>query len=884
MADIKRTIEILFEGTNKTGTLITSIEKDLYKLNRSVGDMTAPFATITKGVVALDAALVALAAGGVAVSTSKYKDFNDVMLKVSGIMDASESEFSQLNQLTKDLGATTRFTAKEAAEGLEFLARAGFNFEDSMGALPETLKLAQASATDLGATADIVTNIMAGYGVAVDELAGTGDVLTATFTNSNTTLQELGDAFRYVGPVAKGMGVKIEETSAILGKLADAGYKGEQGGTALRNILLALTSPMGNAGKLMKELGVNTEELGIDLASSAAALKSMGVVVKDAEGNLRPFDQIMDDLKDGLEKLQGPADRTAVLVEIFGKRGGPQMAALLGQGSDAVVNLRKKLDESAGTMDRIADKMESDIGGAVRSMNSAFESVLLDIGERFSSGLIDPIRDTTTFLRALTLSINEGAFDPVFDAFEDFAEELGDTLADIAENLPAALEEIEWGGLVDSLGDMGDTVKGLFEGVDISTPEGVAAALQLVVDGLTKLVDVSTGIGSIFVNVAGYIAGLAENFSQLDSSTVTTVAKFVGIGAAISALLVPISSGVTALRGLGTAFTLLSANPIVAGLVAIGAAIYGVVEASNWLVEKMTGVNVELAGVGDSDGPDKLAGKFGDIGTAADGAADKIKAIPEKTGEATQKVGEDSKDAATEIFKLKVELEKIGGVLVEPEVNVKGADEAKQKFKELEYWVGDEGAQVRKTMTVAIETDTESVDEAKKKLDEKIPAVKRLEIETDLKIAEIEAQAETVQTALEWQAKVDIAQVEADIKQFEAVAQNISDMFAGTGELISGLFSQWDSDASLQEKWAIQEQIDAETENRAALLKMQQELTQAQVKFLEARTKQMESGEALITVNGDGLAPHLEMIMWEVLSAVQVRASQEGLNQLLLGA
>jgi len=115
------------------------------------------------------------------------------------------------------------------------------------------------------------------------------------------------------------------------------------------------------------------------------------------------------------------------------------------------------------------------------------------------------------------------------------------------------------------------------------------------------------------------------------------------------------------------------------------------------------------------------------------------------------------------------------------------------------------------------------------------------------------------------------------------VAGNVSEMFADTGKTITGLFNEWDSDASFSEVWAIQSALREEAETRKQMAKTQEKLADAQIKYMNAKTNRIKSGDAMITVNGDGLQPHLEMIMWELLKVIQVRMSEEGVDSLLLG-
>jgi len=183
--------------------------------------------------------------------------------------------------------------------------------------------------------------------------------------------------------------------------------------------------------------------------------------------------------------------------------------------------------------------------------------------------------------------------------------------------------------------------------------------------------------------------------------------------------------------------------------------------------------------------------------------------------------------------------------------------------------------------TISPEIDTGALAKAKKILDEDL--LKKLEIEADVDIARIKSQAEIAQTALEFKAKIDIADIEGGVKKIEALAASLSAGFTSTGETITSLFGLLTGEGiGFSEKWAIEDQISVETKLREAQFELQKKLTEAEIKLMQDKARRLAQGDPLITVDGTGLAPHLEMIMWEILGAIQVRASAE-YNEFLLG-
>lgn len=374
MADdvLKLLVSVDTKGTPKVKALnkdLKTLDSQSKKTDKSVrglgsglSSLVSPLAAVTTGATALYAAFNAL---------KTFAGFDDTMRQVGAVSNATAQELAQLTDLAKTMGAETRFSASQAAEGLKFLGMAGLDVQQQVSALPGVLNLASAGAIDLGTAADIATNILTGYGLQVEELGMVNDILAKTFTNSNTSLQELGYAFTYAGSVAKTSGQDFTETAAALGMLANAGFKGELGGTALRGALLKLQAPT---------------------SKGAEALVRLGVAVTDSTGKMRPYLDIIDDL--GKAQLTA-ADRAA----IFGVRAGSGVSALILQGSAAIEKMRNTVNDYAGTTDRIAKQMEAGIGGQLRALQSAFEALKISTGEAIANALLDDVQELTTYIR-----------------------------------------------------------------------------------------------------------------------------------------------------------------------------------------------------------------------------------------------------------------------------------------------------------------------------------------------------------------------------------------------------------------------------------------------------------------------------------------------------
>lgn len=359
---------------------VNSVNTSLGALGATVGSTAKAFTGMVAPIIAAVGAFKLLSASikTVGESVKLFADFDDSLRRTAAVTGATQKEFEQLTDVAKNLGETTRYTATQAGEAMTFLGMAGFNAGEIMSALPDVLNLAAAGSLDLADAADITTNIMSGFGLGMEELARANDVLVETFTNSNTSLYELGEGFKYVGPIASAVGVNFEDLLAAMGKLGDAGIKASLAGTTLRGTIEALFNPTNDEAKLMAELG---ERIG-----------GAGLNIRDSEGYFVGFADLIRQLEDaGLKGEEA--------LRLFGQRAGPGIAALMQVGSKALSEFNDQLEKVDDTARRVAEQAESGMGGALRRLASATEALKIQLGEAFSKELEDTVTSLTELMR-----------------------------------------------------------------------------------------------------------------------------------------------------------------------------------------------------------------------------------------------------------------------------------------------------------------------------------------------------------------------------------------------------------------------------------------------------------------------------------------------------
>jgi TP901 family phage tail tape measure protein len=332
-------------------------------------------------------ALVSVSAG-VTAGIRVLANFSQEMSTVQAVTGATAAQFLQMKKVASDLGATTRFTATQAAEGMTYLARAGFNTQQVMATVDDALRLAQAGALDLGSAADIASNVLTGFRIDADDAARVIDVLALAANSSNTNVQQLGDAMKLVAPVAAGMKVSLEESTAAVSALSDAGLQATLAGTGLRRILSELEAPSVKTQKILRELGLTTSDVKISQVGLTKALETLA--------------------KAGVD--------TGLALEIFGDRGGPAFE-VLSSGIPKVKALTEAYDKATGTAQKMADVMDNNLNGAMLAVRSAVEAVVLAFGELggestltvFFRGLAVIIRGVANNLATITSVLMTGA-------------------------------------------------------------------------------------------------------------------------------------------------------------------------------------------------------------------------------------------------------------------------------------------------------------------------------------------------------------------------------------------------------------------------------------------------------------------------------------------
>lgn len=387
MADTTHSIRIRMDTSGvRTGTAevqagLRQMDVSADRAGQKVGLIGTAFTRLRTQILSMNSALAGFSAGFAALGAVRVlSDFDDKMADVRAVTLATDADFKTLRDTALELGATTRFTAAQAAEGLELLARAGADAKGSIALIGPTLKLAQAENLSLADSADYLAKITQGMRLELSEGARVADVLAAAASATATDVRQLGNAFKYAAPIAAGFKIPVEEVAAALGVLANSGLTGDQGGTAIRGILSKIAAPTKEFTKDLKAVGLEISALDPKTNSLVSIIEKLGAA---NVGTSESFDLFKQRAGAGAEILINNIDKVKELrTQLEGARG----------------NLDKKFEIKADTLQSDLLRVLSSVQALILAIGDAGLTRVLRTAAQVFSTVFRGIADTVTAL------------------------------------------------------------------------------------------------------------------------------------------------------------------------------------------------------------------------------------------------------------------------------------------------------------------------------------------------------------------------------------------------------------------------------------------------------------------------------------------------------
>lgn len=482
-----------YERLQRTQENIGNINSAIEKNNSGISETKMQLAGVAGGAMALGAAFYA---GPI----KRAAELQAQMSKVKAISGANIEEMQLLTEKAKEMGRTTKFTAAEAGEAMEYMAMAGWKTSDMLNGLEGIMSLAAASGEDLGSVSDIVTDALTAFGMTAAESGRFADVLAAASSNANTDVAMMGATFQKVAPVAGALGYTVEDMSLAIGLMANASIKAEVAGTSLKTSLANMAKPT---------------------KQQKAYMDKYNISLTRTDGTMKTFDEVVTNLRSSLGGLS-EQQQVAAATAIFGKESFAGMLAVVNATEADYDKLKASIQGCDGAAKNMADTMLDNFEGKLTLAQSALDGLMVALGE--------------ALLPALTSGIE--SFTEIISRVAEFAEQNPELVKTIAK-VTAGLFALKAGGLVAKLGFQEIkggvlTVNKIFE---IFKGRALSAQVQ------------SAGLGARLMGMGGsmrgYFSSLGGAFGNLFSSS-RILSGVAGIGGKAGRLL---TSGV--MGGLG---------------------------------------------------------------------------------------------------------------------------------------------------------------------------------------------------------------------------------------------------------------------------------------------------------------------------------------------
>lgn len=414
--DISGFLRGMREANQEAQSFTGKLENTLGSGFKSIGGtLTSAGSSLTKGLTA-----PIVGAGAAAIKTTA--DFDSSMSKVSAVSGAVGKDFDALRSKAREMGATTKFSASDAADAMNYMAMAGWKTEDMLNGISGIMNLAAASGEDLATTSDIVTDALTAFGYGAEDAGRLADIMAAASSNANTNVAMMGESFKYVAPVAGALGYSMEDTSVAISLMANAGIKASQGGTALRTMLTNLANPT-------DEMAAAMEALGVSLVDDEGNMKSLRQVMLDLRsgfGDLKisedEFNEALADLNDKVESgtiteeeygkqlellaeraygAEG-AEKARYAAMLSGKTGMSGLLAIVNASQEDFDKLTESIDNSTGTAEQMAKVMQDNLSGQITILKSALQELAISFGDI----LMPKIREFVAKIQDLVAKFN----------------------------------------------------------------------------------------------------------------------------------------------------------------------------------------------------------------------------------------------------------------------------------------------------------------------------------------------------------------------------------------------------------------------------------------------------------------------------------------------
>jgi len=892
MSIVERTIAIIFEGDDRSASAFGSVSGNLGKFKNDIEGMAGKLAGVGDSVLKLDAALLAMAVGGLAYSITKAAEFNLATAEIGTLITDTSFDMGKYRDaiLSYAQGSTQSIDSINSA--LYAAVSAGSSWQDSIRAVAAAEQLAVAGKADLRDSTVLLMSTLNAYGAGIDQAGHYSDVFFQIVRMGQTTLPELAQSLSSVTSIAAAAGIPIETLGAAIAHLTASGMPTAEAITSLRAAIANIIDPSSTAAAMAKDLGI---EFGYSALQSKGFEGVLMDVYKATGGNVEQVSALFGSIR-GL---------TGVLA-LFGQDGGNAFLAKLD-------DMRNAGGSVAAAYAQMVVQLEAQNQMLINSMQTTF----IKVGQPLLDDYAGIVGALANLFKGLNIGLDEGAFAPVFAALSEFGQQFAAYIDGIAKALPEALRMVDFNGIANALRDLGASFGQFLGGLDLTNPRDLATALQSLEQVLTGLIRVTEGMVNAF---APYIRQLADFFvavAQGDRDAQQFAGTILAHSMAISRAGLEIVAAMNALSaaGVGMASALNTVSNV--GSIAFNSLMLVAASAFLLITNGAIGVNqvLDMATGGlvsyfgnNIQTLEKFAAHFEghiadslkNIGASVNSLTGEIQSIPDRQIQidvgGLDGVRAMVAQAGLELAHIPEEVITYLAAARDQASWDRAWNEIEAAFREdrpinIEAVLGRSVSEAQGYIAGAFDRDfmagvgampdAPSINRTNQQLD--VVAKDReatVKIEADqMELDRLKAQFDLMGKAVEWKAKLDIAHVEAGAKTMAAAFGTLSAGLQSSADIISAAFGAMSSfegphsQINTDRAFGV---IDREMALREKMWSKTSQLIDVQMNYMNALIRRMSRGDALVKVDGAGLQPHLEAFMWEILSAIQVRVNEEG--------
>jgi len=546
MADAQKTVEVIFNA-------VDNVSGKTKAIGSSLAGIASPIAGATKSILKIEAAaaLAAAAIGGLSIKLAG--DFQSGIKNIGTLSDATDQQLGTLSASMLKYSTNSTSTAEQLLKASFDAQSAGVKFGDTMNFIATADRLAVAGGTDVAATTSLLTTTMNGFGIEASKSAEVSDTLFASMQGGIQTIDTMNGSFSLAAPAAKAAGVSLKEYAASFSTVSSVVGSNSRTSTQLQALFNELSRPTANLSKALSQLGV-------DAGSSAFQSKTLAEkmeLVKKAAG--------------------GTAGKTKLL---FSSVEAGSAAFILAQGNMKKYNA--ELDRQANS-NSVVEQSYKDLVNTLNNqtkiaVNSA-TAALTGFGQPMLASFTDVASGVSAIFQSLGVSISSGALSDITDQVNIWASALATNLDGVAAALPAAFNMVDFSPLLDALNSVGASLGGVFDGLDLTKPKDLAAAMDEVIKVIGGVVQATAGVFSVLADLASFIIDTAKAWGDMSASQQEFIGAvgglalaFTAAAPAISAFSTALGLGNTGLKGMTTSSSKLVSGLGKAGLVGAFAA------------------------------------------------------------------------------------------------------------------------------------------------------------------------------------------------------------------------------------------------------------------------------------------------------------------------